>query len=293
VLLAGIVGVAVLLQATGAPACAAGVPAGVPTGTARHSGTATFYTLGGTGNCGTPPPADNLFVALGPSEYAAAGACGGYLDVTGGKGTVRVKVIDQCPECATGHLDLSRQAFARIDDPVRGQVPITYTGVVNPATGTGLSFVVKTGSSAYWLAVLVDNAGNPLSTVEVRQGGSWRALDRQDYNYWLAAGGAGRGPFTLRVTDVYGHQATVSGVALSPGAVQRTAVRLYGAGAAAGTVTRAASPTAWRVAATPSPARPSPVDSLAAAPAAAATATGTPPAGALPAPGHRCGTSRT
>jgi expansin (peptidoglycan-binding protein) len=233
--LAAVIGVAVALQATGAPACASPGVAAVPAGTATHSGIATYYTTlgvaGNLGNCGFPaPPADNLYVALSPSEYAAAGACGAYLDVTGRKGTVRVKVVDQCPECATGHLDLSRQAFARIDDPVKGQVSIRYRAVVNPRLAAPMSFVVKDGSSRWWLAVLVDDHGNPLSSVEVKAGSGWRALARQGYNYWLAASGAGNGPFTLRIRDVYGHGATVSRIALSPGAVQRSGVRLYGAG---------------------------------------------------------------
>jgi expansin (peptidoglycan-binding protein) len=200
--------------------------------------------------------------------------------VTGRKGTVRVKVVDQCPECATGHLDLSRQAFARIDDPVKGQVSIRYRGVVNPAVGAPLSFVVKTGSSQYWLGMLVNDHGNPLSSVDVKSGTSWRALARQSYNYWLAESGAGKGPFTLRITDVYGHVATVSGIKLSPGAVQRSGVRMYGAGASTGSVTAtsptraAARPTtspAGSAPATPPAVSASPVDSTAAAQAAAAT----------------------
>ncbi|HKS98950.1 MAG TPA: expansin EXLX1 family cellulose-binding protein, partial [Rugosimonospora sp.] len=247
--LAAILGVAVLLQTTGGPACAA-----LPAASAGHAGIATFYTPGGgTGNCSFPSlPADGLYVALSPPEYAAAGACGGYLDVTGRTGTVRVKVVDQCPGCAAGHLDLSRQAFARIDDPVRGQVPIRYTAVVNPQPAAALSFVVKTGSSQYWLAILVDGAGNPLSTVEVKVGGGWQALARQDYDYWLAAGGAGKGPFTLRVTDTYGHQVTASGIGLSPGTVQRSTAHLYGPGAGtAGTTKAAPSPAARRTPAAP------------------------------------------
>jgi expansin (peptidoglycan-binding protein) len=278
VVLAAVVVTAVALQATGAPACAGPVAAGVPTGTAQHSGIATFYTSlgvgGNVGNCGFPaPPADNLYVALSPSEYAGAGGCGAYLDVTGRKGTVRVKVVDQCPECATGHLDLSRQAFARIDDPVKGQVPVRYKGVVNPALAAPMSFVVKSGSSQWWLAILVNDHGNALSAVEVRAGSSWRALARQDYNYWLADSGAGKGPFTLRVKDVYGHQATVSGISLSPGRVQRSTVRLYGAGSgvpAAGSAPRGAASTAH-----PTPAAASAPASLPASPAGAPLAADT------------------
>jgi expansin (peptidoglycan-binding protein) len=219
--LAAVVGVVLVLQATGGAACAA-VPA---------AGTATFYTLGsGGGNCSYPgPPADGLFVALSPAEYAAAGACGGYLDVTGPRGTVRVEVTDQCPECATGHVDLSRTAFARIASLSAGQVPVTYRAVTDPPLPGPLSFRVKEGSSAYWLALLVINHGDPLRSVEARSGsGAWHALRRTDYNYWLAESGLGGGPFGVRVTDTAGHQATAAGIRLAPGTVQATTVPMYG-----------------------------------------------------------------
>lgn len=109
-----------LTQATGFPACAAaGLAAGgaVPAeALSTTSGEATHYVLqSGGGNCSYPgPPADQLYVALPPSQYGAASACGSYLDVTGPNGSVQVEVVNQCPECQTGHIDLSDQAFERI-----------------------------------------------------------------------------------------------------------------------------------------------------------------------------------
>ncbi len=250
-MLATVVGVVLVVQATGGAACAA-----VPAPGAAHSGTATFYTLGsGGGNCSYPgPPADGLFVALSPGEYAAAGACGGYLDVTGPRGTVRVEVTDQCPECATGHVDLSRTAFARIANLSAGQVAVTYRAVADPPLPGPLSFRVKEGSSAYWLALLVIDHGNPLRLVEARSGGgAWHALQHTDYNYWLAPAGLGGGPFRVRVTDAAGHQATVAGVRLAAGTVQASAVRMYG-GAASVRTPPSPSPSA-----SPSPSSPSPV----------------------------------
>ena len=89
--------------------------------TAAKSGTATFYTLAGLPNCSYPTvPASGRYVALSPGEYASGAACGTVLAVTGPKGTVQVTVVDQCPECGTGHLDLGSEAFAAIADPVAG-----------------------------------------------------------------------------------------------------------------------------------------------------------------------------
>jgi expansin (peptidoglycan-binding protein) len=192
-------------------------------------GKATFYELqSGGGNCSYPsPPADGLYVALSPSEYAAAAACGGYLSVTGPRGTVQVKVVDQCPECPAGHIDLSRAAFARVADPGKGMAGVTYSPLRDPRVGKPLSFRVKEGSSQWWLALLVVDHGNPLASVEVKSGGAWRKLARADYNYWIAESGAGQGPFDVRVTDTRGHRVTAKRVRLAPAAVQRTATKMY------------------------------------------------------------------
>jgi expansin (peptidoglycan-binding protein) len=229
VVLAGVVGVALLLQ-NGGSACAA------PPSTTTSSGKATFYDLGGgTGNCSFPTvPADDLFVALGPSQYAGAAACGSYLDVTGPKGKVRVKVMDSCPECDAGHLDLSRTAFKKIANEVQGVVPIKYRTVVNPPTPAPLSVRIQEGASQYWFSLLVDNHANRLTSVQVSsKGGGFRSAKRADYNYWIIEGGAGSGPFKIKITDVYGHTATLSGIKLSPGKVQKTSVRLTSGGVSA------------------------------------------------------------
>ncbi|MEU4482427.1 expansin EXLX1 family cellulose-binding protein [Micromonospora sp. NPDC023966] len=289
--LAAVVGVTLAVRGGAAPACAAPPPRALPAGALAapplggtvHTGRATFYdSKGAGGNCSRPTaPANRLYVALGPDEYAADASCGGHLDVTGPKGTVRVLVMDRCPECEPGHLDLSAEAFARIADPVQGVVKVSYRAVVNPPLPGPLTFRVKEGASQWWFAVLVGDHGNPLRAVEVRQGGSWRAAARQDYNYWLIDSGAGPGPYTIRVTDVYGHRATATGIRLLPGQVQRSTVRMYG-----DTAARSATPSR-----SPS-ARPSPRPSASATPTVTAPpgtpavvdAAAAPPATLAPAP---------
>jgi expansin len=194
---------------------------------------ATHYVLDGLPNCSyESPPADGLFVALSPSEYNSAAGCGGYLEVHGPDGSVRVKVIDQCPECATGHIDLSETAFAKLAPLSAGLINISYTYLANPALPGPLSMEVKSGSSQYWLALLADNTGNPLASVQVKTSSGWKSLARANYNYWIAQGGAGSGPFTVRLTDTQGNTATVSGIRLNPGSVQSTGTYMYGAGSA-------------------------------------------------------------
>lgn len=262
---AGVLGIALVLQSQPSAACAAPPAAGT-----THRGKATFYTLGGGGgNCSYDgPPVDGLFVALGPQQYADAAACGGYLDVTGPKGRVRVKIIDQCPECPAEHIDLSAAAFRKIADPVQGVASVTFRAVANPPLPGPLTFRVKEGASRYWFALRVDNTGNPLAAVRAKTaGGAFRNLARTDYNYWLADSGLGPGPFTIEVTDVRGNTATVGGVTLRPGATQTSRTRLYGAaGAAPRPVAGGKATSSPTPAASPAPA----------APAAPASPTGAP-----------------
>lgn len=217
-------------RSSGRPAAAAAPVAG-------HviNGRATFYSLGdsGLGNCSFPPETltDRMYVAAGPADYSDSAGCGTYLDVTGPGGKVRVIIADKCPECEEGHLDMSPESFRKIASGSGGTSTLSYEAVRDPALPGPIKIIVKTGSSAYWIGFLVMNHGNPLTNLEYRDAsGSWVALSRQVYNYWQRNDGAGPGPFTLRLTDVYGHQVVVNNIALTPDVVQNTGVSMYSTG---------------------------------------------------------------
>ncbi|MDY7090769.1 MAG: expansin EXLX1 family cellulose-binding protein [Actinomycetota bacterium] len=225
VFLAAILGVTLVLQNSGA-ACAA------PPSTTAKKGKATYFFLEGTlGNCSFPsPPADDLYVALGQrNEYSSGAACGTYIDVTGPKGKTRVKVIDSCPECPAGHLDLSLTAFKKIGVKSDGIIPITYKAVPGASVPGPISVRVKEGSSQYWLSVLIDNHSNQLASVKVAgKGGSFKSASREDFNYWTIPSGAGNGPFKVKITDVYGNSVTVPNIKLAIGKTQKTTAKLGG-----------------------------------------------------------------
>ncbi|MBM0277582.1 expansin EXLX1 family cellulose-binding protein [Micromonospora tarensis] len=222
--LAAVLGITLAVRGGATPACAA-----PPSGNTVHKGKASFYDAGRSGgNCSFPgPPADRLYVALGASQYAGSAACGSFLEVTGPKGKVRVMVMDQCGGCGTSKIDLSTEAFSKIADRSQGIASVTYRAVVNPPLDGGLTFRLKGGASRYWFAVQVGNHGNPLRSVEAKgTSGGFRKAARQSDNYWTIDGGIGPGPFTIRVTDGYGHQATATGVKLVTKQVQRSSVSL-------------------------------------------------------------------
>jgi expansin (peptidoglycan-binding protein) len=202
-------------------------PAVPPPGPLR-SGRATHYQLAGTGNCMFPdyPGPDRMFVALNAADYGTAQLCGAHLFVQGNRGAVTVKVIDQCPECPPGALDLSPEAFARITGDA-GVSTVRWRVVSGPAQ-PAIGYRIKEGSSQWWVAILAMNHRNPIRSLEARVGGRWVALARQDYNYFVADKGLGPGPFDLRLTDSYGEQVMSPGITPVAGRVFTTGQQFAG-----------------------------------------------------------------
>lgn len=178
-----------------------------------HTGIATYYYADGSGACGfDPSPNDLMVTALNAEEYNHAAYCGAYVQVTGAKGTITVRVVDLCPECLAGHLDLSLQAFALIDDVPLGRVPITWR-VVSPAIPGPIGYHFKDGSNQWWTAVQIRNHRNPIAKFEYWNGSAWITVPRVDYNYFVQTNpGMGVGPYTFRVTDWYSNTLTDSGI---------------------------------------------------------------------------------
>ncbi len=172
-------------------------------GVAKQDGVATFYDADGSGNCSFDKSSDLDVAAMAKPEYNASASCGACLRVTGPKGDVLVRVVDSCPGCADGNvnLDLSAQAFAKIANPKDGRVPITYQLVSCQVTGN-LAFHFKDGSSKYWTAIQVRNHRVPVKKLEYEKKGVYVTMERADYNYFIASDGVGDQPngLKLRVT---------------------------------------------------------------------------------------------
>ena len=178
-----------------------------------HTGIATYYYADGSGACGfDPSPNDLMVAALNAEEYDNAAYCGAYVQVTGRKGTITVRIVDLCPECLAGHLDLSLQAFALIDDVPLGRVPITWR-IISPAIAGPIAYHFKDGSNQWWTAVQIRNHRNPIAKFEYWNGSAWITVPRVSYNYFVQTNpGMGVGPYSFRVTDMYGNPLTDSGI---------------------------------------------------------------------------------
>lgn len=184
-----------------------------PSSNPVHQGIATWYYATGDGSCMFgPSPTDLMVAAMNAEEYNHAAVCGEYVHVSGPKGEVTVRIVDLCPGCSAGHLDLSEEAFEKIADLLQGRVSITWQ-VVSPALSGPIAYHFKDGSNPWWTAVQIRNHRNPVAKLEVlNSGGLWVAVPRTDYNYFVQASGMGSGPYTFRVTDSYGNTLTDSGI---------------------------------------------------------------------------------
>jgi len=180
-----------------------------------RAGEATYYGATGAGACSfDASPGDLMVAAMNLPDYAGSAVCGACAAVEGPSGAVTVRIVDLCPECASGDLDLSESAFATIADPKLGRVPITWRFVSCPVDGA-IRYRFKEGSSQYWAGVQVRGHRNAVARLEFRDaGGAWREVARESYNYFVQDGGMGVGPLHLRVTDVLGHVLEDAGVPL-------------------------------------------------------------------------------
>ncbi|MEU6536951.1 expansin EXLX1 family cellulose-binding protein [Streptomyces sp. NPDC047000] len=191
-----------------------------------YRGVATFYDTDGTGACLFDASGDVMTGAMNTADYESSKACGAYVLVRAANGAaVTVRITNECPgDCASGQIDLSAQAFAKLAAPSAGRVPITWR-LLSPATSQTVSLRYKTGSTAYWCGLQVIGHRNPVARLELRtSAGGWRVLPRADYDYFLAEDGGGCGG-AVRITDIYGERLTVAALPVRANAVQATGVQ--------------------------------------------------------------------
>ncbi|KAK7403348.1 hypothetical protein QQX98_010869 [Neonectria punicea] len=120
-------------------------------GTEVVSGSSTFY--GGNLNGGMCSfvtyklPAGIYGTAFSGSAWSTAASCGACIEVTGPGGKkIKAMIVDQCPECDKGHLDLFQDAFKAVGG-TDGIVQTSYKRVTCDITSPMAQSETKGGSN--------------------------------------------------------------------------------------------------------------------------------------------------
>ncbi|KAF9776472.1 hypothetical protein IL306_005328 [Fusarium sp. DS 682] len=189
---------------------------------ASVSGSSTFYggNLAG-GNCMFSTytlPSGILGTAFSGQKWDNGANCGACIEVTGPSGTIKAMIVDKCPECDPGHLDLFPDAFKAVggtDGIVKTSYKFVECGITSP-----LVLHNKEGTSANWFSIQVVNANEPVKSVQVSTdgGNTWKSTERKDYNYFENPAGFGKTSVDVKVTSSTGKAVVVKKVGVTAGA---------------------------------------------------------------------------
>jgi len=185
---------------------------------ATRQGEATYYDFAdGTGNCSFNASTDLMIGAMNHTDYADSAACGACVRIDGPLGGVDVRIVDRCPECPAGDIDLSPEAFGEIAEIASGRVPISWRWIDCSVDGP-IRYRFKEGSNEWWTAVQIRNHRRPIAHLEYRTAsGDYATVARESYNYFVAADGMGPGPYAFIVSDVYGAELQDENIAHTEG----------------------------------------------------------------------------
>lgn len=190
------------------------------------SGEGTQYggVAGGEGgNCGIPvSDGDFYHCAMNHIQYDSSAACGACVRVLGPKGEITLKVVDRCPECLHGDIDLSTDAFTQLAELKDGRIPIKWR-FVPCNTKEDIKIFYAEGTSPYYFKAQFRGFRHALSKVEYqKQDGSFIPIHREMYNYFVMMDGIDEdkskcGPYTFRLTAVTGESVIIKDAAYIEG----------------------------------------------------------------------------
>ncbi|KAI1760574.1 RlpA-like double-psi beta-barrel-protein domain-containing protein-containing protein [Hypoxylon sp. FL1150] len=96
-----------------------------------YSGDMTYYTPG-LGACGKYNSESDHIVALAPAQYGSdanpnkAKVCGRKINIHYAGKTASATVVDKCPGCASGSIDVSPSVFKQLASLDKGRVKVTW-----------------------------------------------------------------------------------------------------------------------------------------------------------------------
>lgn len=157
--------------------------------------------------------------AMNSPQYATADYCGVCVELTGNagtKGTQIIEIVDKCPECLTGDIDLSNQAFVAIfGDLGIGRANMSWHEVACPWSTTPVN-VTTEGSNQWYAKLIIAKHKNRIKKVEMYSGSAWVNFTRGSDNGWIGSVNV-PGTTQVRITDVFDQQIIVDNVEVASG----------------------------------------------------------------------------
>ncbi|TYZ66479.1 hypothetical protein PybrP1_004177 [[Pythium] brassicae (nom. inval.)] len=150
----------------------------VTTGDTIFRGEGTTYTLGevGAGNCNMMAANSNAatnYAALNDVQWDGLKNCGRCArvwcddDRCADRATsVDVQILDRCPECKHGDLDLSPSVFKTLTHSSPSRYKIKWQ-FVDCAVRGNVKYCLKSGSNGFWTAIQPTNVLSGVSKMQI------------------------------------------------------------------------------------------------------------------------------
>ncbi|KAE8970544.1 hypothetical protein PR001_g27177 [Phytophthora rubi] len=162
-----------------------------------YEGYGTVYTLSAQsdGNCNFmswPDAAVTKYAALNAEQWEETMNCGRCAQVSctdascAGQSSEIVYIMDQCPGCAYGDLDLSPDVFESITGQSYTKLSIEWELVDCPVSNN-VQYCLKTGSSEFWVAVQPANFVSGVQSLSIN--GQETALIDSAYYFLIDGSG--------------------------------------------------------------------------------------------------------
>lgn len=130
---------------------------------------------------------------------------GGCVEIQGSDGTVVAEVVDQCPECAPNHLDLSTSAWQAVTNQLPSVIDIDWRRAPCD-TNDNVLIDPAIGSNLWHLELIVRQSRYAVSQVQTRSAGTnaWIDASRSWSNKWQVNGTPVTLPLSVRLIDERG-----------------------------------------------------------------------------------------
>ncbi|EGZ29132.1 hypothetical protein PHYSODRAFT_437144, partial [Phytophthora sojae] len=180
------------------------------------TGDGTAYTLADTtnGNCNMMSSlgfATTDYAALNNDQWSGLQNCGRCAEVSCDDDrcadktkSVVVQILDRCPECKHGDLDLSPSVFKTLTGSDPSRYTIKWKFVDCPVTGN-VNYCLKGGSNNFWTAIQPTNVATGIKSLQI----NGKATKMLDGAYYYLLDGSGKAStdlskVTVSMTDING-----------------------------------------------------------------------------------------